>query len=220
MKTWPKRWIGSKSRECILTDASVSGPYLPHRVVVESTRQIPSKAELMDSENRFSENDVCRIAAEAWESVAGTKLRVSSGGTERIAQGDIMTACVTLNGKWSGGVIIMCPVGLVRRAAAAILDAQESEIGFDDVRDLLGEITNTVAGNLTQWLPVPTNLSLPVIADCADISMGIPQGRIVYRTALDCESDPVLVLVLESERIGIKHEKLTASRNAVSSPSQ
>jgi chemotaxis protein CheX len=70
----------------------------------------------------------------------------------------------------------------------------------DDVRDVMGELANMVAGNLKCTFAPGIRLSIPTVTDGSDYNVRICGGRLVCETAFGTEDGPVWVTLLDTER--------------------
>jgi hypothetical protein len=63
------------------------------------------------------------------------------------AEGDeLWTGCITLAGAFNGAITLTCTRGFARRAAGAVF--KDEELGDDEARDVLGELTSVMGGNI------------------------------------------------------------------------
>lgn len=82
--------------------------------------------------------------------------------------GETLTATVHITGDFRGGILIECSRVLVRRAAGIMFSLPDEELSADDERDVIGELTNVVAGNIKALIPGTNSLSLPTIVEGTD----------------------------------------------------
>jgi chemotaxis protein CheX len=67
----------------------------------------------------------------------------------------------------------------------------------DDVRDVLGELANMVAGNLKSLLPKGVDLSIPTVVEGRDYSLHVCGGNIVERSIFTGSAGDFCVTVIE-----------------------
>lgn len=72
-----------------------------------------------------------------------------------------LTARTTVEGAWSGAVVVRCDRAFADACAAILFEGEPC--GPAEARDALGELTNIIAGNLKALLPSPSQLSLPMV---------------------------------------------------------
>jgi hypothetical protein len=108
---------------------------------------------------------VAQAAAAALEELAFLVVeRVPPG--ERVSLGaDVHWANVTAEGGGIRWVSIVMPVGLVAKIAAIVLDIPEDAVGEPELRDITGEVANTVCGALLRNIAAgaPFSIGLPVV---------------------------------------------------------
>jgi chemotaxis protein CheX len=107
-----------------------------------------------------------------------------------------LTAAIHIGGDFRGGIRLECSRSIVRRAASIMFGLPEERLSKDDERDVVGELTNVVAGNLKALIPGANSISLPIIIDGTDYEVSTPEVRASddYRFVLDGERMTVTVL--------------------------
>jgi hypothetical protein len=93
--------------------------------------------------------------------------------------------------RWAGVFLLECTRPLATSLTSLMLSADLDELSEADVNDVIGEVLNTIAGNLKCLLPGETELSIPITAaisgkddcGCERVSGCREQSEIV----LDCE---------------------------------
>lgn len=116
---------------------------------------------------------------------------------KKLSSDRTLTACVHLNGSWSGSVLIYCSANLARRAAAVMFGRAPEEVSADDIEDALGELGNMTGGNMKALLPQPCELSLPAVVEGLDYHFVVPGSKVLSRVLLGWDSEPFLVTLLE-----------------------
>jgi len=66
---------------------------------------------------------------------------------------------------WHGRLLLECSRALSVVLATSMLMRPVEEIGEADVQDVVGELLNTIAGNLKCLLPADTELTIPLTGD-------------------------------------------------------
>lgn len=109
----------------------------------------------------------------------------------------IMTAAVHVSGSFRGGVHLECSRALIRRVTAKMFSLPEDQLTEDDDRDVLGELTNVVAGNIKALIPGSNTLSLPTIIEGTDYTI----SSVDVKSSDDCgfalDGEAFVVTVLE-----------------------
>ena len=126
-------------------------------------------------------------------SVWSTQLGVEITDTEELAgpSPETLTASIQISGDFHGAVRIKCSRVLVRRAAATMFSMPEDDVTGDDERDVIGELTNVVAGNIKATIPGRNSISLPTIVDGTDYQV----------STVDVSSSDEIFFTLDGEAI-------------------
>jgi chemotaxis protein CheX len=147
------------------------------------------------------EKDQIEDAVESvWSTMLG--LEVAPGkemALERVDP-DFLTGCIQISGAWQGAVIVDCSVGLARQIAAIMFGVEVYETMPDQVSDALGELTNIISGNIKSFLPEPSHLSLPAVAEGSDCYFRVIGTRITQRLSFTCNGHPFQVTIAEGIR--------------------
>ena len=70
----------------------------------------------------------------------------------------------------------------------------ESEVDNKQIQDVIGEITNVLAGNIKSILPAPCSISLPCVA-ITDFNLHHPGSEMLTAVNFDCEGLSFLVIM-------------------------
>lgn len=105
--------------------------------------------------------DVAVIAQDVWMSFLDMSLEPAAAGAMAVSGQTSIVGAVTVSDGWRGMVVVECSPALAVRMAAAMFGRSPAEIGEEEIRDSLGEMTNMVGGNVKSLLPAPSHLSLP-----------------------------------------------------------
>jgi chemotaxis protein CheX len=102
--------------------------------------------------------DICQYAsrhlAEVFDTMLSMKAVPSPAATAQSFQGERVTGTVGMAGeKVTGQVYVHLTAPLAAQATAAMLGMDAAEVpGESEVNDVIGEVTNMVAGGLKSWL--------------------------------------------------------------------
>jgi chemotaxis protein CheX len=84
---------------------------------------------------------------------------------------DTITSAVLYVGPWRGAMLLGCQAPQACQFAARFMGV-ELPGGIDaDVRDVMGELANMVAGNLKSLLPPGLELSTPIVVEGGDYAL-------------------------------------------------
>jgi len=111
-----------------------------------------------------------------------------------------VTGIVHIDGAWAGALVMQCPLDLAHRLTVMMLDSgapgTAGEPPDDDVRDVIGEVANMLAGNLKALLPEPCRISLPAVAFGSDVHMTVPRTAVEAAASFECGGRALAVTLL------------------------
>ena len=110
---------------------------------------------------------------------------------------DAITAAVHFTGDWRGTTLVECNEQQARLFAQRFMGIPMPPALDDDVRDVLGELANMVAGNLKSLLPKGVDLSIPTVVEGRDYSLHVCGGNIVERSIFTGSAGDFCVTVIE-----------------------
>lgn len=142
-------------------------------------------------------DEVFEVVRSVWTTLVG--LDIQPREPLALPQGNdgFLTGCVQITGACKGGVILICSDVMARRAASTVFGLPEDELTQDLLHDIIGELTNQVAGNLKALLPGQCFLCLPVIAVGADYRFQVRHSQPVADLTFEADGMPFVVHVLE-----------------------
>jgi chemotaxis protein CheX len=110
----------------------------------------------------------------------------------------LITSAVFLAGEWKGAVLVHCPPSQACCFAGFFRGQPGYELINDDVRDVMGELANMIAGNLKCALRPGTRLSVPWVIDGAGYGVRWSGGRMVHRSKFMTPQGPFWVTILDA----------------------
>lgn len=142
------------------------------------------------------EREVTSVAQGVWSMILGLELRPDASTTH--PDGAAVVGAVTISGAWEGRVTLRCPSGLAARATSILFGVDPAAATPDLARDVVGELTNVLGGNIKALLPEPSRLSLPTVVDApaGEAPPDPPGGVVVADVVLACGEDPLRVRVV------------------------
>ena len=135
------------------------------------------------------EAEIAAVAHDVWESMFGLQLTASDDAP---AAGPTLTGIVHIDGTWQGVVTLRCAVELAEDLTRRLF----GECTDPEVRDLLGELTNQLGGNIKAMLPGAATLSLPVVASGGDYDITVSDTDVDATVTLACEGSSMVISVL------------------------
>ena len=119
----------------------------------------------MNATERLNEKQLSRIVAGLLSTVVDVEVHAAKNAEDGLCTVPLLMAHVRISGSVSANVHLVCPVPLIRLAAARMFALEPSTVNMRQLRDALGELTNLVAGAIKSLLPDGCSLSLPVATD-------------------------------------------------------
>ncbi len=143
-------------------------------------------------------SELAQIVEYVFRSMVGVEVCESSRSWT--PGGDRLTATVNLTGDWPGVLALECGREQACGFAARFLSMEKPEIVDDVVRDVLGELSNMIGGNLKCVLAGGLKLSMPTVVDGAEHSLRICRAGSKERLVFECVEGIFSVAVLREER--------------------
>ncbi|MDP1571268.1 MAG: chemotaxis protein CheX [Vicinamibacterales bacterium] len=141
-------------------------------------------------------HDIATLTEEIWLSTAGMAAHPLEVWDDGALTGPTLDGVINITGDWQGAVLLQVPRPLAGQVAAHMFHLGEEAPSRQDVHDALGEITNMTGGNIKALMAGACHLSLPVVVDGTDYSIGIPGTRVVERVVFQCAGQLGVVSVL------------------------
>ena len=114
-----------------------------------------------------NEDQIRSLVQSVWMTQLGLEIQNDDGSAPPSGKATI-TAAIHVSGDYRGGIRLECSRAMIRRAAAIMFNLPEDQLNDDDERDVAGELTNVVAGNIKALIPGSNSISLPTIIDGSD----------------------------------------------------
>lgn len=135
-----------------------------------------------------------------WSTMLGLEALPGMSKTPALKRvgGSFLMSCIQITGAWQGAIRMDCSATLARRIAAIMFAMPEHDVTPDEINDALGELTNMVGGSFKSFLPEPSALSLPAVAEGSDYFFQVLSCRTLAQFSFCCEGKPFQVSVHES----------------------
>jgi chemotaxis protein CheX len=131
-------------------------------------------------------------------------LEVSESDQPWIPGREQLTAAIHLTGDWKGALALECDHNQACAFAGRFLSMDSPTVVDDVVRDVLGELTNMIGGNLKCVLAGGLKLSMPSVVDGADHRLRVCRAGIRERLVFECVEGVFSVSVLREERKSVR----------------
>jgi chemotaxis protein CheX len=151
----------------------------------------------LELEARVLREDLVRIVKDIFATMLAMEVGVEDAPGPREAPAVVVTASMHLGGAWSGAVLLQCSQAAACEFTAVMLGAGKPETATDDVKDVMGEMINMVAGNFKAALGGGAHLSLPTVVEGADYRFRILRGHETASVAFQTPAGAVYVSLIE-----------------------
>lgn len=137
-------------------------------------------------------DDLVRIVTDVWRDV----LALEVAPAQEPEAGDI-TGCIQITGAFRGAVVMVVPRTVARTSAAGMFALADAEIGSDEERDAIGELTNMVGGHVKSMVASPSQLALPAVVPGNDHCLDKSRLQLLAEQAIAAPGGSFLVRVYE-----------------------
>jgi len=140
------------------------------------------------------EEEIRQFVTDIWSTFLNMKVSPTETPFKPKGNGNTLAGCVQITGEWQGSVTLYAPKELGKKVAATMYGLDEAEVVDKQVQDVIGEITNVLAGNIKSILPAPCSISLPCVA-ITDFNLHHPGSEMLTAVNFDCEDLAFLVVM-------------------------
>jgi chemotaxis protein CheX len=148
--------------------------------------------------------DVVAIVREVFSSMLALEVSPSEITAAAAENERKLSASVGIAGEWNGTVTLQCSAETACSLAGAMLAMDPLPDVDDDVKDVLGELANIVAGNIKSRLPGPSSLSLPCVIDGSNYSLEILNGEELINQPMLCHGNGLILSIVRAKQGGIR----------------
>ncbi len=138
-----------------------------------------------------AEADLVALTTEVWTTMLGKDLSLAPEG--QAAAGATLDGVVSITGAWCGAVVVRVSRDLAASIAATMFELGDARPEQGDLQDAIGELTNTIGGNIKGLMPGLCHLSLPAVVEGSDVRLRVPGAAIAADLRFECDSQPVIV---------------------------
>ena len=149
------------------------------------------------------EVDKLREAIETiWSTMLGMEVVPGVGRWPRNRnQPSFLTGCIQITGAWNVAVSVDCSgKSGADGSRATMFGVEFDQTTPDQVIDALGELVNIVSGNFKSFLPEPSQLSLPSVAEGTDYFFRVVGSRQLAKLTYTCQGEPFQITIVEGTK--------------------
>lgn len=142
------------------------------------------------------EVEISQFVTDIWSTFLSREVSPTDKPFTPKGKDNTLAGCVQITGEWQGTITLYAPKEIGKMVAATIYGLDETEVDNQQIQDVIGEITNILAGNIKSLFPPPCSLSLPSVA-VTDYNLHHPGSQTLTAVNFDCEGLPFLVVLLQ-----------------------
>jgi chemotaxis protein CheX len=114
------------------------------------------------------------------------------------ASAGLLTGAVYLTGQWNGAIFIHCHSQQACDFTGRFVGMPPPDAVDDDVRDVMGELANMIAGNLKCTFCPGIRISVPSVVDGLGYSLRVCHGYVVCEAGFDTTGGPVWITLVDT----------------------
>jgi chemotaxis protein CheX len=133
-------------------------------------------------------------------SIFTTMMRLEVSPSEAPCPGSasMLTAAVYLTGEWTGAACIHVEPEQACGFTGRFLEMPPPDAVGDDVRDVIGELANMIAGNLKCTLAPGVRVSLPSVSDGPGHSLRVCGSHVICRASFHTDDGPFWISLIDA----------------------
>jgi chemotaxis protein CheX len=136
--------------------------------------------------------EISQFVTDIWSTFLSAKAEPIDKTFKPKGKENTLAGCVQITGEWQGSVTLYAPKDIGMKVAATMYGLSEAEVEDQQIQDVVGEITNVLAGNIKSILPAPCSISLPCVA-VTDFNLHHPGSEMLSAVNFECEGLEFLV---------------------------
>ncbi|HUO28471.1 MAG TPA: chemotaxis protein CheX [Bryobacteraceae bacterium] len=145
-------------------------------------------------------DDLARIVQMVFQTMMNTD--VEAAATPWVRPSEHVTSAVQFVGEWQGATLFECGAQQACEFATLFMGIDKPAAIDSDVRDVMGELANMVAGNLKSLLPRGVDLSIPSVVEGSDYTMSLCGIKAVEQISFVSPSGDFRITLVEMSPSG------------------
>lgn len=143
----------------------------------------------------FSQQGIVQAVGNVWQTMLGMTMTATAAPPAPLP--DPVTGCVQLlSPRARGGVLLELPRAMAVQSAAVLFQMACTDLEDADILDVVGELTNMVAGSLTRTVASSASLTTPIIFSGTADNVAMPKSETLHQVWLACLGHTVGVRVV------------------------
>jgi len=145
------------------------------------------------------EAEISQFVTDTWSSLLGMKVSPTDKPFTSDNKENTLAGSVQISGEWQGELTLYAPKELGKKVASTIYGLDQAEVNDQQIQDVIGEITNIIAGNIKSILPSPCSISLPSVS-ISDYDLYHQDNGTATSVNFDSEGLSFLVVMLQDNK--------------------
>jgi chemotaxis protein CheX len=145
----------------------------------------------MDQMNATYVSEIEQIVQMIFETMLA--MEVNRTGNEDDYDTHRLLGTIQITGENPVSVVLGVSDGVVRDAAATMLQLPCEEVSDEDERDVVAELANMIGGNLKSMIQGASHLSLPTVVEGRNLGLQVPGAEMVDDVVFQCVSGTLRV---------------------------
>jgi len=152
---------------------------------------------MVDFEPEVLRTDLTRIVQDIFQTMLGMEAQARDLRIEDLRP-PIVSASMHLSGNWNGAVLLQCELPAAAEFTSAMLGMEKPATAGEDLKDVMGEVINMIAGNF-KGLIGGAHLSMPIVVEGSDYRIRLLGGKPTARLGFLTPGGPLHLTLVELE---------------------
>jgi CheY-specific phosphatase CheX len=114
--------------------------------------------------------------------------------------GNLYIASVVFSGKSQGSMTIAMGKPLAVEVAASMFDCEVDSVGYDDIKDCIGELVNVLAGYIKNDFLGDSELAKPLVMEGSDAILTILGSDLVFQRVFSSgNNEQVMIQICQTD---------------------
>jgi CheY-specific phosphatase CheX len=147
--------------------------------------------EALDQMNATYVNEIEQIVQMIFETMLA--MEVHRTNNDEDYESHRLLGTIQITGETPVSVVLSLSDGVVRDAAATMLQLPCEDVSDEDERDVVAELANMIGGNLKSMIQGASHLSLPTVVEGRNLGLQVPGAEMIDDVVFQCDSGTLRV---------------------------
>jgi CheY-specific phosphatase CheX len=145
----------------------------------------------MDQMNATYASEIEQIVQMIFETMLAMEVHRTSNGD--VYESHRLLGTIQITGENPVSIVLSVSDGVVRDAAATMLQLPCEHVSDEDERDVVAELANMIGGNFKSMIQGTSHLSLPTVVEGRNLGLQVPGAEMVDDVVFQCDSGSLRV---------------------------